>query len=66
MLTDVNQNNENRIDCLKTNLNIENININIKHLRKSNRPLTETPSTPGNQAKETPHSTRHLLLTPNK
>ena len=30
---------------LKTNLNNKNININRKHLRKTNQPLTENPST---------------------
>ena len=33
------------MNCLKRNLNIKNININIKHLRKTNRPLIENPST---------------------
>ena len=47
MLICVNQNNGEKINCLKTNLNIKNVNINIKHLRKTrtNRPLTENPST---------------------
>ena len=27
------------MNCLKRNLNVKNININIKHLRKTNRPL---------------------------
>ena len=40
MLIYVNQNNGERINCLKTNLNIKNININIKHLRKTNHPVT--------------------------
>ena len=40
MLIYVNQNNGAKINCLKTNLNINNININIKHLRKTNRSLT--------------------------
>ena len=48
---------------LKRNLNIKT--INIKNLRKTNRLLIENLSTrkPG---KKTPHSTRHLLLTPNR
>ena len=41
----VNQNNGEKINCLKTNLNIKNIKINIKHLRKTNHPLTENLST---------------------
>ena len=56
------QNNGEKINCLKTNLNIKNININIKHLRKTNRLLTENPSTKKPGGKK-PHSTRHLLLT---
>ena len=35
MLIYVNQNNGEKMSCLKTNLNIKNININIKHLRKT-------------------------------
>ena len=45
MLIYVNQNNGEKFNCLKTNLNIKNINMNIKHLRKINRPRTEMPST---------------------
>ena len=65
MLIYVNQDNGEKVNCLKTNENIKNISINIKHLRKTNRPLTENPSTrkPGEKK---PHSTRHLLITPNK
>ena len=65
MLIYVNQNNGEKINYLKRNLNIKNININIKHLRKTNLPLIENPSTrkPG---KKTLHSARHLLLTPNR
>ena len=33
------------MNCLKRYLNIKNININTKRLRKTNRPLTENPST---------------------
>ena len=29
------------MNCLKRNLNIKNININIKRLRKTNHPLIE-------------------------
>ena len=55
MLIYVNQNNGEEINCLKTNLTIKNININIKHLRKTKRLLIENPSTrkPG---KKPPHS----------
>ena len=65
MLIYVNQNNREKMKFLKTNLNIKNININIKHLRKINRSPQKNSSTrkPG---KKIPHSTRHLLLTPNK
>ena len=35
MLIYVNQSNREKMSCLKTNLNIKNININIKHLRKT-------------------------------
>ena len=35
MLIYVNQNNGEKMSCLKTNLNIKNINMNIKHLRKT-------------------------------
>ena len=43
---------------LKNKLN-KNIDVNIKHLRKTNRPLTKNPSArkPG---KKTTHTTRHL------
>ena len=60
----VSQNNGGKMN-LKRNLNIKTININIKNLRKTNRLLIENLSTrkPG---KKTPHSTRHLLLTPNR
>ena len=53
------------MNCLKRKLNIKNININIKQLRKTNLPLIENPSTrkPG---KKTLHSARNLLLTPNR
>ena len=40
----VNQNNGEKMNFLKRNLNIKNININIKQLRKTNRPLIENPS----------------------
>ena len=65
MLIYVNQNNGEKLNCLKTNLNIENININKKHLRKINHPLTENLSTwkPG---EKTPHSSQHIFLTPKK
>ena len=33
------------MNCLKRDLNIKNLNINIKRLRKTNRPLIENPST---------------------
>ena len=39
----VNPNNGDKINCLKTILNIQNINITTKYLRKTNRPLTENP-----------------------
>ena len=56
-----------KINYLKANLNIKNIIINIKHIRKTktNLPLTENPSTrkPGKKNLTPP---RHLLLTPNK
>ena len=65
MLIYVNQNNGEKINYLKRNLNIKNININIKHLRKTNRPLIENPSI-WKTGKKTSHSTRHLLITPNK
>ena len=45
MLICVNQNNGEKINCLKTNLNIKNVNINMKHLRKTNLPLMESPLT---------------------
>ena len=45
MPTYVNQNNEEKISYLKTNLHIKNISINLNRLRKTNRPLTENPST---------------------
>ena len=50
-------------ELFKKNLDIKN--INIKRLRKTNHSLIENPSTrkPG---KKTLHSTRHLLLTPNR
>ena len=63
MLIYVNQNNGEKMNCLKRNLNLEN--INIKHLRKANRPLIENPAT-RKPDKKTPRSTRHLLLTPNR
>ena len=62
----VNQNNGEKMNCLKRNLNIKNININIKRLRKTNRPLIENPSTRKPGKKNNLHSTRHLLLTPNR
>ena len=34
-----------KMNCLKTNFDIKNLNVNIKHLRKTNHPLTENPST---------------------
>ena len=40
----VNQNNGEKMNFLKRNLNIKNININIKQLRKTNRRLIENPS----------------------
>ena len=56
-----------KINYLKTNLNVKNININIKHLRKprTNRPLTENLSSrkPRQKNRTLP---RHLSLTPNK
>ena len=63
MLIYVNQNNGEKMNCLKRNVNTKN--INVKHLRKTNRSLIENPSTrkPG---KKPPHSTRYLLLTPNR
>ena len=51
MLIYVNQNNREKMKFLKTNLNIKNININIKHLRKINRSPQKT-FPPGNQAKK--------------
>ena len=45
MLIYINKNNGEKINFLKTNLNNKNINVNIKHLRNTNRPLTEKPST---------------------
>ena len=47
MLIYVNQNNGEKMNCLKRNLNITNIKINIKHFInvKTNRPLIENPST---------------------
>ena len=45
MLIYANQNNGGKMTYLKRNLNIKNTNINIKHLRKTNRPLKENPST---------------------
>ena len=52
----VNQNNGEKMNCLKRNLNIKNININIKQLRKTNHPLIENPSTrkPGKKNPCTP------------
>ena len=65
MLIYVNQDNGGKMNCLKRNLNNKHININIKHLRKTNLLLIENPfiSKPG---KKTPHSTRHLLLKANR
>ena len=65
VLNQQSQNNGGKMNFLKRNLNIKTININIKNLRKTNCLLIENPSTrkPG---KKTPHSTRHLLLTPNR
>ena len=62
MLICVNQNNRKKMNYLKTNLN-RNININIKHLRKSNPPGIKNPSTrkPG---LKTPHSTRSSIDNP--
>ena len=40
------------MNCLKRNLNVKNININIKRLRKTNRPLIEKTLPPGNQTKQ--------------
>ena len=65
MLIYVNQNNGEKMNCLKRNLNNKHINMNIKHLRKTNGPLIENPFT-SKPGKKNPHSTRHLLLTPNK
>ena len=47
MLIYVNQTNGEKINCLERNLNFKNININIniKHLKKTNRMLIENPST---------------------
>ena len=39
----VNPNNGDKINYLKTILNIQNINVTTKYLRKTNRPLTENP-----------------------
>ena len=65
MLIYVNQNNGGKMNCVKRNFNIKNININIKHLRITNQPLIETSSTrkPG---KQNLHFTQHILLTPNR
>ena len=54
MLIYVNQNNGKKINCLKTNLNIKN--INIIYLRKTNCLLTENPSTrkPGKKTRTQP------------
>ena len=53
MLIYVNQNNGEKINCLKRNFSIKNININIKHLGKTNRSLIENPST-GKSGKKKP------------
>ena len=47
MLIYVNKTNGEKINCLERNLNFKNININIniKHLKKTNRMLIENPST---------------------
>ena len=44
------------MNCLKRNLNNENININIKRLRKTNHPLIENSSTrkPGKKTQKNP------------
>ena len=49
------------MNCLKRNLNIKNININIKRLRKTNRPLIENPSTRKPGKKTTTTKTLHAL-----
>ena len=61
MLIYVNQKSWGKINSLKTNLYIKNININIKN--KTNRPLTENPSTrkPGEKK---PHSTPTSIVNP--
>ena len=50
------------MNCLKRDLNIKNININIKRLRKTNRPLIENPSTrkPGKKITTTTTTTKTL------
>ena len=50
-------------ELFSINLNIKNVNINTKHLRKTNHPLIQNPSTrkPG---KKTPHSTRSSIINP--
>ena len=61
MLIYVNQKSWGKINYLKTNLYIKNININIKN--KTNRPLTENPSTrkPGEKKL---HSTPTSIVNP--
>ena len=56
MLIYFNQTNGGKMNCLKRNLNIKNINTNIKHLRKTNRMLIENPSTrkPGKKPRTIP------------
>ena len=66
MLIYINQSNGEKMNCLKRNLNIKNININIKRLRKTNRPLIENPSTRKPGKKKDLYSTRHLLLPQNR
>ena len=51
-------------ELFSINLNIKNVNINIKHLRKTNHPYKTLP--PGNQVKKTRTPPAHLLLTPNR
>ena len=65
MLIYVNQNNVEKMNCLKRNFNIKNIHINIKQLRITNHPLIENSSTrkPG---KQNLHFTQHILLTSNR
>ena len=61
MLIYINQSNGEKMNCSKRNLNIKNININVKQLRKTNHSFTRK------QGKKNPlHSMQHLLLTPSR